>query len=415
MGKRRAVTVMELMIAVAIIAILAGMSLTLYFRSTERAKSAEALININAISQAEQAHNIQTGDYAAADDIGEINELFGLGIVPKFYEYQVLLPDEESFVVVAKRIGVDFDEFLDAGELPPAPMLIAMGQDGLIDSGLGKYIGHGLGGGAGTTDTGYSGSSGGSVITTAPGGGISSTGSGGGGGTGATGSSGGGGTSGDSGSPGGGGDTGGTDSPDGGGSGGGTTAHTTVYDTTISGALNLLQGSATGAYYYDLIQAQDITVAFEDFFQYGYDTNVNAFWVSKYNDPADVAAAGLEFDKIYLNQWLQSRMPEAAIAALITHEATHADYDYYPDKWIASTLAANPTLTVDDLHIDQSPNNSIDQETNAHINQVNVWKETKGSNIDMQHDYIEAIYDQSESLLWLYVAITYSGQGLPNY
>lgn len=219
-----------------------------------------------------------------------------------------------------------------------------------------------------------------------------------GGGTG-TGSGGGGGGGGGGGSGSGGSGSGGGSTP-GGPSGGGDTPGY-IYNSDIASALSLLQSSPTGAYYYNLIQDNAIPVFFYDFALISpeYDQQVGAFYV-----PA--------WDMIFVNQNLQQRFPNEAIAAVIAHEAVHADYDYNPQKWIDITMAAHPELSAGDIHI---PGNSIDQEYNAHVTQVQVWKEIRGSQSEPIHDGLVEIFDQGEAFAKAYIRRVYADQDLPEY
>jgi len=303
---------------------------------------------------------------------------------------------DDDFIVIAKRIGEDMKTSKLASEL----LVIAMNKSGAMSSGYEQYIvgtvggsqggvgitvggGGNTGGGLGIGDTSGGGSGGGTI----------------GGGTGG-GTSGGGTTGGDTGGDTGGGDTGDGDTG-GGDTGGGTGTTAPLYTSDIQRALNILKGSATGLYFYNLIQEKSINVIFDDFSKYPGAGGAAAFWW------------GTERNTIYINQTNQAEAPEPAIAALICHEATHADYDYYPDKWTTSTLAKHPELTEADLHIEVYPGNSIDQEYNCFSSQINTWKETKGTYADFNNDAWQAVYDQGEDYMKAELRKYYSG--LPEY
>jgi Tfp pilus assembly protein PilE len=378
-----AFTLIEVLIIAAIIGILSSISIYFYKDAVNKAKSTEAVLNVNTISQAEHMKKAETDNYVAADNIEEINRYLNLNIVPKYYEYRVAGVTEDNFIVIAQRIGMD----LETSTLPPELIVIAMDKSGVIHTGYEQYL-----------DTGSTGTSG--VITDSGGGIATGTsdageeiggGSGAGTGGGTAGTDSGGGGSSDEGSD--------------GGSGGGTVITTSArtYNSEISDALDLLQTSTVGLYYYNLIQEKSISVIYDDFSEYGLPSGVLAFW------------QGTDYNTIYINQTLQTQSPEAAIAAIICHEATHADYDYYPDKWTASTLSTHPELTESDLHITVYPYNSIDQEYNAFSNQINTWKELKGDGTDTNNDAWEAIYDQGEDYMKAAIRLAYAGQDLPEY
>jgi hypothetical protein len=104
---------------------------------------------------------------------------------------------------------------------------------------------------------------------------------------------------------------------------------------------------------------------------------------------------------------LRTNYPEAAIAAIICHEATHADYSYNPEKWIDYTMNNHPGLDASELHIGVYPFNSIDQEYNAFANAVKVWKDVKNGYDKL--DDLENTYDQGEAYMKNYI------RGIPDY
>jgi len=382
MRRKNAFTLVEILITVAIIGILSALSSYVYKQAVDKTKASEAAMNVKTISDAEKIKKAEIDRYLSADNIEEINRQLELEITPKYYEYKVVGVTDDDFIVIAKRIGEDMKTSKLASEL----LVIAMNKSGAMSSGYEQYIvgtvggsqggvgitvggGGNTGGGLGIGDTSGGGSGGGTI----------------GGGTGG-GTSGGGTTGGDTGGDTGGGDTGDGDTG-GGDTGGGTGTTAPLYTSDIQRALNILKGSATGLYFYNLIQDKLISVIFDDFSKYPGASGAAAFWW------------GTERNTIYINQTNQAEAPEPAIAALICHEATHADYDYYPEKWTTSTLAKHPELTEADLHIEAYPGNSIDQEYNCFSSQINTWKETKGTYTNFNNDAWQAVYDQGEDYM----------------
>jgi hypothetical protein len=118
---------------------------------------------------------------------------------------------------------------------------------------------------------------------------------------------------------------------------------------------------------------------------------------------------------IHLNSELRITSPEAAVTAIICHEATHADYSYNPDKWIDYTLNNHPGLDPSELHIIVPPFNSIDQEYNCFKNQVETWKELKNGYSDLNNDGWEDIYDQGEAYMKSQIRSVYAKYKLPEY
>lgn len=296
--------------------------------------------------------------------------------------------------------------------------------------------------GSGTGSSGSSGSSGNS------------------GGSGSSGSSGSSGTSGSSGSSGGGsGGSGGGGgiSVGGGGVGGGTTVitigggtsgtsgdgssggssgpwiisanqHPVTYAPNILTALNKLNGTVNGQYYYDLIQSNNIGVEYVDMAAYGAGATTLGFWYPLLNPLFD--------NTIHINEQLADLVPASAIASIICHEATHADYSYNAEDRIAQTLDAHPELTRDDLNIYriggeeysisiQNPEtgdyytsvqlgNSVDQEYNAFSQAVLLWNEIKGFDESFMDDEA-ALYAAGEGVFKEDIRWRYEEDGLPEY
>lgn len=384
MYSKKGFTLLEILIVVALIAALSAALFVAYPYVIKKAKSKEAYINVDMISKTEQLHKFDQGRYVAANNTDEINQILNLSLASKYYEYKVVMPEENSYLVIAQMIGEDIDAYLSAGQLPPEPIVIVMGP-GKAGGDYGEYLGSG-GGTSGGVTTG--------------GGLVDDLGGGSGGGTGGT--SGGGGTTGGGGGTTGGG-TGGT------GDGSNIIPPPQVYDSDLLGAFNILNGTANGQYFYDLVQRKKISIIYDDFSKYGV-FGAAAFWW------------GVTHNTIYINQELKTTTPESAIASLISHEATHADYDYYPEKRIASTLERHPELTRNDISIarDSQGNelyygiydpetdqiissiviyNSIDQEYNCFSSQINTWKEIKGSDTDYNNDGWQSVYDQGEDYM----------------
>ena len=194
-----------------------------------------------------------------------------------------------------------------------------------------------------------------------------------------------------------GGTTGGTGIPDG-QTGGGIGSRT--YNSSIEKALEILGNSQAGAEYAALIEEKNISVIFLNFSTMPWiPEGTVAFW-----DPSQ--------NIICVNMILQTASSDQAIAAVICHEATHADYSYNPGKWIDITKANHPELSDSDIHI---PGNSIDQEYNSFKNAVLVWDEVKGNLYDVILTDTASSYHQGEAAYKAELAIIYGDQGLPQY
>ena len=371
MSRRRAFSLFELVIVIVIMGVLASTSFCFYKTFIEKSKSSEAIVNIGAITDAEEFHKLENDIYVAAENLDEINRLLGLDIIAKYYEYKVVGVTDDNFIVIATRIGEDIDAYLSSGILPPGSMVIALDKFGTPQTDYASYLGSGQGSSSGGSSGG--GSSGGD-----------SGGSGGG-----SGGSGGGST---------------TSTTTGGSTGGTVSAgYVRVVDADLGSALDLLRETATGSYYATLIDEEQISLIFDDFSKYAGMETADGFWW------------GIQNNTIYINQKMETSS-ESELAALIAHEATHADYSYNPQKWIDSTLTQHPELTLADLHITVYPGDSIDQEYNAYVNEVLVWKELRvinnGTNGNMGWEFY---YDLGEAAMKGEIMSLGLYQGYPLY
>jgi len=307
--------------------------------------------------------------------------------------------------------GEEIDTLVNADDGEDSDYGWGVGGSGGVGGSAGGSSSGGGGAGVGGSGGGISGGGGG----VGGGGGIASGGSGGGGSDGSFGGNvRGGGNSGD------GDNRGGPSGPS-----GGEAPEPQSHDTDILAALNLLNGTVAGQYYYDFIAAKEISVIFIDVTQFGLDENsVAAFWM------------GAFFNTIFVNQLLRN-FSAAVIAPSIAHEATHADYEYNPEKVIAETLARHPELTRADISIERDAlgqevvnriydpetdtvleqvyiTNSIDQEYASFANALELWSETKGSETSFRDGDL-ALYLQGEATFKAELRTRYSEQELPEY
>lgn len=188
-----------------------------------------------------------------------------------------------------------------------------------------------------------------------------------------------------------------------------STPDTQVFDSEITDVLALLDGSTAGQYYFDLIAAKKISVIYQDFSQVdGISDLTLAYW------------QGPITNTIFVSDRLKTTMPASAIAAVIAHEATHADYDWNPEKAIAETLARHTELSRDDINIfriddteiifwieDPETNtiqfrvlllNSLDQEYISFVSTATVWSEIKGTDTNASLDFELFLYQQGEDV-----------------
>ncbi len=415
--QQAAFTLLEILVVVLIVGLLGAVSLVTFQGQVKKSEAVEAYVNIGTIRRAEEKAMSLDGNYVAAEGSADINQKLDVAILPRKYEYSVVNVTEKDFIVIARRLDEDLSRYFSQGIVPAAPIVIAANNTGLVTQGYAQYlpggadIAAGSGGGSGSAGGGSgSGSSGGSGGGSA--GGLGSGGSGGG-------SSGGSGSGGSGGS--GGGSSGESGSGSSGGSGGATAGvGSSLYappDTLTTGGwshlapangsggpvqdgiqpvLDLLKTSQYGSYAYDLIRALQIPLEWQDLGT----TRIAQF---------DPNSETISISTAYKNE------PLASLAASLAHEATHADYHFFSDAWIAKTLERHPEVTVANIHITQSPGDSIDQEFNAICNGARVWTELRGTAQSEFQDNWMMAYDQGEDYLKDAVRRSYASQGLPEY
>ncbi|MBF0330512.1 MAG: prepilin-type N-terminal cleavage/methylation domain-containing protein [Candidatus Omnitrophica bacterium] len=172
-----------------------------------------------------------------------------------------------------------------------------------------------------------------------------------------------------------------------------------VVEAGLESAMNILKDSVSAGYAYDLIQLLKIPVSWATM-----DAQTGAFFMPANPPPGTIS----------VNDTFKGMAPET-LAALLAHEATHADYFNYADTWTEKTLLRHPELTASDIHIINPPYNSIDQEYNAMCNQARLWKETKGSLTDANNDGWLAAFNQGPEALKEDIRRIYASLDLPEY
>ncbi|OGX23774.1 MAG: hypothetical protein A3J51_00690 [Omnitrophica WOR_2 bacterium RIFCSPHIGHO2_02_FULL_45_21] len=410
MKTKKSFTLIDIVITLVIVGSLVALSIPYLQQLIQKSKDSEAVISTSEIRKAEIVKKMETGSYISAESTEQINSFLSLGISPKNYEYRIGEVRDDNFLVIAKRKDRDI-------------IVVAMDKDGIIypASGGGGVPGSGggyVGGGSGGLGGGSIGGSSGGGATAGSAGGSS-----GGGSTGSNGSSGSGDGSGSGsgdGSGSGSGDESGSGSGDGSGSGSGDTGSSgssgsggvSFGDQVLNDSLSVLNSSQNGQYFYNLIQDKQITVAFYDLGAGILAQWIPSWWLDFF--PTDPYTA----NTIYIDDTLKTDWTKEAIAALIIHEALHADYTHNTEKWVTATLERYPTITRNDLAWYTNPvtgevilTDSIDQEYNAFTQEAIFWKEVKAAQANDVQDYILALYEQGGSVLYIEIALTYLAFG----
>ncbi|MDD5270667.1 MAG: type II secretion system protein [Candidatus Omnitrophica bacterium] len=394
MIKRRAFSLIEILLAITVIAVFFGLIFAFYKNAINKSKYVEAVATVANIAKTEEIAKLETGEYIAAANTQEVNERLGMDIEPRWFNYKVVGVTNDNFIVLAERIRDD----IESGDLAGDDIVVARNNTGPISPDSVNQPPTDLGGDdIGGPDTGDSAPPG----SSSPGSGGPSSGSPGGGSPGAD--------SGDSG-----------DSDDSSPTGGGSDDSIRYPTQTAapSSLLDYLDDAPLAADRLDLINDNDIRMVYVNNADYGVSLSSGAFWWGKedhYTYDYDGNQVFVTGNTIFINQnVLQMGFTEPALACLVAHEATHADYDYNPQEWIDATKAAHPELTDDDIHIDQYPGNSIDQEYNANAAMLQLW-DVIGDGPNESLDLYNTEYAKGEASFktWLRTFASYAT--LPDY
>jgi len=374
---RKAFTAVEILLAVAVVGILFGLIFAFYKSAINKAKYVEAVGTVDAISKAEEIKQMNTGEYVAAANTQEVNEKLGLDIKPKWYNYKVIGVTDDNFIVLAEKILDD----INSGSLSSEPIVIAKDRSGPVSPESippteGESTPPDSGSPSGPSDDG---------------GGTPSGGGGGGGGT-----------------------------PSGGGGpgGGGRQLRYPNQTPLPASLLDFMKQAPLANTRYDLINDKHINMVYVNPDDYGVDRGGAIAWWYGINDLYGFDSSGapvfITGNTIFVNQYITSTYTQPALASIISHEATHADYDYNSQVWIDATKAAHNELTDSDIHITQAPFNSIDQEFQADAAMVQLWNVVRDGPNGALDDYANHFaWGEAAFKAWLKSFPAYAS--LPNY
>ncbi|MFA5256108.1 MAG: prepilin-type N-terminal cleavage/methylation domain-containing protein [Candidatus Omnitrophota bacterium] len=404
--RRRGFTILELVVTMVVLCVLAGIALISYQSYIERSRSAEAYVNIDMIKKGEELYKLRTGNYTNAGDADDINTKLFIGIKPRYYEYQVVGASADNFLILAKRIGEDLSSYLYSGAIPADFMLVAMDKSGAVSNAqLFATTGGQIGSGGSTGGAGSWGGVGGTTYWM-----------GGGSGGGSGGTSGG----------------GGLDIPPSTGGGGVTDSWSStpvVYSAEIQDALNKIANVGTAFYYYS---QSGVTLEGDSgnyYFDLIKDKNISVAYAEMASDTLGEWSSGT--NSITINQSLKDDpgWPTESIAAIIVHEATHADYFYNTLTWYnrITTLwpqGSGPFFVDPTKLIDPDTGKlyySITEEYFTNANEAQLWKEyqsdyagVSGDGIDFENGKV-ARYDQGEAVVRAYLRAIPAYAALPEF
>jgi prepilin-type N-terminal cleavage/methylation domain-containing protein len=104
-GIRKGFTLIEMLVVIAIIGILASLSIFNLWKPMESAVNKEARLNLKLIRAAERAYRLETGTYAAGNNETVLNEKLRLqlpvGAASKNWNYSVTVSGTDTFNATA--------------------------------------------------------------------------------------------------------------------------------------------------------------------------------------------------------------------------------------------------------------------------------------------------------------------------
>ncbi len=143
--KKSGFTLVEILVVVVILAVLGALIIPRILGRVEKAKEAEAFMNLGAIRSAEILTQNLTGKFVAAEYAAAIKAALGLSIEDLFYSYKIIDVTDENFLAVATPKGL-LESWLQD---------YAMDKDG--------FVGYNPSSGGGSSSGGSGGGSGGSA------------------------------------------------------------------------------------------------------------------------------------------------------------------------------------------------------------------------------------------------------------
>ncbi len=147
--RKNGFTLVEILIAVVILAITAALVIPRLLGQVEKAKEAEASLNLGSIRSAELLLHSLSGKFVAAEGEAGIKEALGLMIKGHFYTYKIVDVTDDDFLALATPVGL-FENWLRE---------IGMNKDGFVGYNPGTGGGSSGGGSSGGSSGGGSGGS----------------------------------------------------------------------------------------------------------------------------------------------------------------------------------------------------------------------------------------------------------------
>ncbi len=104
--KRCGFTLMEVLIAVVIVGVLAGLAVPSYFKTIEKAKSSEATANLKAIHLGQKIYKVDNNRfYGPQNAVAVINTNLNTDLTQENYTLAITAAAANTYTATASRIG----------------------------------------------------------------------------------------------------------------------------------------------------------------------------------------------------------------------------------------------------------------------------------------------------------------------
>lgn len=104
----RGFTLLELLVAIAIVGVLAAIALPTYLNQLKRARESEARVTLGAIVRAQQAYRLEQASYA--DSLASLQQtVVSLDLAQEYYSYEILHANPTEMSAAAAPLSNDFD------------------------------------------------------------------------------------------------------------------------------------------------------------------------------------------------------------------------------------------------------------------------------------------------------------------
>lgn len=104
--RRGGFTMMEVLIAVVIVGVLAGLAVPNYFKTVEKAKSSEATANLKALHLGQKIYKVDNNSYyGPSNNLDAINTNLNIDLTEENYDLAITAASAAAYTATASRNG----------------------------------------------------------------------------------------------------------------------------------------------------------------------------------------------------------------------------------------------------------------------------------------------------------------------